>query len=189
MVPFRHVWLAVVLAGCHEPAARAPVSVEAPASTPVPSGQDVLRARIDACQASASAERECFAVVMRIAPPSYQRLESMTLAFDGVSFHELRFETALDDEWGSTLIVGPAPAGQHRLSVVAKFVGAPFGIYSYCTYFPFRLRSEVRIELGKGDPPIVWVTFDETGGVTTPVEERLRLTTNVTSRSRLPVTQ
>ena len=181
------------LAACREPAAPTPPPIQ-PAD-PAP----VLRARIDACEDpllaaadlpttidrahSPALSRGCFAVVVRIDAPSYLRFRSLRIAFDGVAFHELGFEHD-PDAWTHTLVVGPAPAGSHRLTITAE-VGPKFlGTFAYSA-FQLRLTRAVDIELGKGDPPIVYVSFDEVGGVTTPVEERLRLRARVSARSEL----
>jgi hypothetical protein len=181
----------LVVAGCREPAAPIP-----PAQSEFPAL--VLRSRIDACEDPLLAEADlasgdrmhipslshgCFAVLVHIEVPSYLSVRSFGLSFDDQLFHELAFE---DDPgvWQHTLVVGPAAAGEHRLSIVAEVGPKHFGVFRYSAY-TLRLRRSVPIHLGKGDPPIVAVKLDEVGSVTTPVEERLRLSAHVSARSAL----
>lgn len=83
------------------------------------------------------------------------------------------------DEGGSlaereiiNLYDGPVMPGDHTLSVVLHYRGHGYGIFSYLKGYSFKTRSSRSFTVNEGKVMKLDVVGYESGGVTTPLEER-----------------
>lgn len=104
------------------------------------------------------------------------RLTKALFVLDGaVQYNRADDTGALADQKEIPVFTGSVPPGDHTVSVMLTFQGNGYGIFTYLKGYKFEVKSNHSFTSVEGKTLSITATSFESGGVTTPLNERPKI--------------
>ncbi len=117
------------------------------------------------------------------------RMTEAVFVLDGAVQYKKQDETgALSEQERIPIFNGSIPAGDHTLQVLIKLRGHGYGVFSYLRGYNFEVRSDHSFTVTDGKTIALTAVGYESGGATTPLEERpaIRYVENIRAIGEAP---